>query len=71
MFEIMVSTPAIRSMIMQGKTFQITSAIQTGRRLGMRLLDDALIELVRSGEITKDTALSAANDPATLRAALG
>ena len=70
-FEIMVSTPAIRSMIMQGKTFQITSAIQTGRRLGMRLLDDALVELVRSGEITKETALSAANDPATLRAALG
>ena len=70
-FEVMVSTPAIRSMIMQGKTFQITSAIQTGRRQGMRLLDDALVELVRSGEITKDTALSAANDPAAMRTTLG
>lgn len=70
-FEIMVSTPAIRSMIMQGKTFQITSAIQTGRRQGMRLLDDALAELVRAGEVTKEAALAAANDPVTLRAALG
>lgn len=70
-FEIMVSTPAIRSMIMQGKTFQITSAIQTGRRQGMRLLDDALAELVRSGEIKAEDALAAANDPAQLRTAIG
>ena len=69
-FEIMVSTPAIRSMIMQGKTFQITSAIQTGRRQGMRLLDDTLAELVRGGEVKLEAALAAANDPAQLRTAV-
>ena len=62
-FEIMVVTPAIRSMILQGKTFQITSAIQTGKRYGMQLLDDALEELVERHEITLETALAAANEP--------
>lgn len=62
-FEIMVVTPAIRSMILQGKTFQITSAIQTGKRYGMQLLDDALEELVERHEVTLETALAAANEP--------
>lgn len=62
-FEIMVVTPAIRSMILQGKTFQINSAIQTGKRYGMQLLDDALEELVERHEITLETALAAANEP--------
>ena len=62
-FEIMVVTPAIRSMILQGKTFQITSAIQTGKRYGMQLLDDALEELVDHREISLETALAAANEP--------
>lgn len=62
-FEIMVITPAIRSMILQSKTFQITSAIQTGKRYGMQLLDDALEELVDHREISLETALAAANEP--------
>ena len=69
-FEIMLTTPAIRSMIMQSKTFQITGAIQTGRRQGMRLLDDALADHVRSGEVRLEDALKVANDPETLRAVL-
>ncbi|MDO4314212.1 MAG: type IV pilus twitching motility protein PilT [Oscillospiraceae bacterium] len=67
-FEIMVVTPAIRSMILQSKTFQITSAIQTGRRYGMQLLDDALEELVDRHEITLETALAAANEPDKFKA---
>ncbi len=70
-FEIMITTPAIRAMILQNKTFQITTAMQTGKRQGMQLLDDALAELVRKGEITVENALSAANDPASLRNQLG
>lgn len=70
-FEIMIMTPAIRSMILQNKTVQILSAMQTGKRQGMQLLDDALAEMVRKGEITLTDALTAANDPATLRMQLG
>ena len=70
-YEILVATPAVRSLIRQNKSFQITSAMQTGKRQGMQLLDDALADLVRSGKITLDTALMVANDPVTLRNQLG
>lgn len=70
-FEVMLMTPAIRSMILQNKTFQIINAMQTGKRMGMQLLDDALAELVRKGQITVEHALSAANDPAALQNQLG
>lgn len=66
-YEILVATPAVRSLIRQNKSFQIASAMQTGKRQGMQLLDDALAELVRSGQVTMDNALAVANDPATLR----
>ena len=66
-YEILVATPAVRSLIRQNKSFQITSTMQTGRRQGMQLLDDALVELVRSGQVTLENALAVANDPANLR----
>ena len=68
-FEVMVATPAVRSLIRQNKTFQIVSTMQTGKRQGMQLLDDALIELVRSGQVAADVAAAAANDPDAVRAA--
>ena len=49
--EIMVCTPAIRNLIRQGKTEQIYSAIQTGRHVGMRTLDQHLEELLASNSI--------------------
>ena len=68
-FEIMIATNAIRSLIRQQKTYQIPSTIQTSKKQGMQLLDDALIELVASGKVTLETAMSAANDPAVVREA--
>ena len=44
--EILLPNPAIANMIREAKTFQITSVMQTSRRLGMTTLSDALIELV-------------------------
>ena len=66
-YEILVATPAVRSLIRQNKSFQIASTMQTGRRQGMQLLDDALAELVRKREITLENALTVANDPVALR----
>lgn len=66
-FEIMTGTSAVRSLIRQKKTFQLVSSIQTGKKQGMVLLDESLAELVRSGEVTLENALAAANDPETLR----
>lgn len=70
-FEVLVGTPAVRSLIRQNKSFQITSTMQTGKRQGMMLLDDSLIALVRAGEVTVEAAAAVANDPASLRSAVG
>lgn len=65
-YEILVATPAVRSLIRQNKSFQIPGTMQTARRQGMQLLDDALADLVRAGKVTLESALEAANDPASL-----
>ena len=70
-YEILVVTPAVRSLIRQNKSYQITSTMQTGKRQGMQLLDDALAELVRKGEVTMDDALLVANDAVALRSQCG
>ena len=64
-FEIMVANSAIRNLIRQKKTFQIASTMQTSKKQGMQLLDDALMDLVRANKITRAAAAEAANDPST------
>lgn len=49
--EVLIVTPAISNLIREGKTFQIPSAMQTGKNLGMSMLNDSLIELVRQGVV--------------------
>ncbi len=49
--EILVVNSAIANNIREGKTHQIPSAMQTGGALGMRLLNDALFDLVKSGQV--------------------
>ncbi|HUP25370.1 MAG TPA: type IV pilus twitching motility protein PilT [Thermoanaerobaculia bacterium] len=44
--EVLMTTPAVSNLIREGKTFQIFSAMQTGKAQGMRLLNDALLDLV-------------------------
>ena len=47
--EVLIITPAISNLIREGKTFQIASAMQTGRAHGMVMLNDALMDLVKKG----------------------
>ena len=65
-FELMVTTPAIRNLIREGKTYQIFSEIQTGARMGMKLLDDHLHELYDQGLISYDAMIRAAYEPKEL-----
>jgi hypothetical protein len=60
--EVLIVTSAVAQLIRDGKTFQIPSAIATGRRLGMQLMDQSLIALVRSGAIDPDEAYLKAVD---------
>lgn len=62
-FEIMIATPAIQNLIREGKSYRITSDIQTGSKYGMRTLDAGLIELFNRGIITYEDAVSKAQDP--------
>ena len=58
--EILIVTPAVSNLIREGKTFQIQSIMQTGRALGMTTMNDALLELVRSGTVDPEEALAKA-----------
>jgi twitching motility protein PilT len=60
--ELMVTTAGIASMIREGKSHQIASAIQTGRDEGMIPLDRSLAERVQSGELALETALTVTVD---------
>lgn len=55
--EYMVDTPAIRSMIREGKEHQLYSAIQTGQKDGMQTMDQALVKLFRAGRISRESVL--------------
>ncbi|MHC4262709.1 MAG: type IV pilus twitching motility protein PilT [Planctomycetota bacterium] len=70
-FEVMLMTPAVGNLIRKNETNKLPSTIQTSRRMGMITLDDHLLELVRSGDITVQTALDAAQDRADLEVRLG
>ena len=50
--EIMVNTPAVANLIRESKTFMLPGIIQTGKKLGMKMMDDSLMELVEAGTIS-------------------
>ena len=62
--EIMIAIPAIRNLIRESKTFQIPSAMQTGKKYGMQTLDDAIMALMEAKRISVDDAYAKANDKA-------
>jgi len=65
-YEMLVITPGIANLIRENKTFRITSAIQTGHKLGMQLLDDHLFRLWKDGIVTKEEVMIKANLPELL-----
>ena len=62
-FEILVGVTALRNLIREDKTSQIQSVIQVGGAQGMMTLDQSLKELVISGKITRDAAISRSTNP--------
>jgi twitching motility protein PilT len=65
--EILIATSAVRNLIREAKTFQIPSMMQTGKKYGMQLLDDAIMDYVSKGWISPDEAYNKANDKAKFR----
>jgi len=56
--EILIATPAVRNLIREGKTFQILSSMQTGKKYGMQTLDDAIMDFLDKKMISPDEAYS-------------
>jgi len=67
-YEMLVVTPAISNLIREAKTFRINSSIQTGRKYGMQLLDDALFDLWRKGLCEEKDVVTKSNNPGELKA---
>lgn len=64
--EVLFANNAVRNLIREGKTFQITSVIQTSKRLGMQTMDDALYDLYMRRMIDGEAAVSYAQDPVAM-----
>ena len=64
--EVMIGTPPISNLIREAKTFQIPSMIQSGKRFGMCLLNDSLVDLVKRNLVTPQEAYAKAVDKASL-----
>ncbi|MDG1838545.1 MAG: type IV pilus twitching motility protein PilT [Phycisphaerales bacterium] len=65
-YEFLVVTPAIANLIRENKTFRIDSAIQTGKKFGMQLLDDHLWGLYERGLINAEEMIDKARDASDL-----
>ncbi len=61
-YEFLVVTPAISNLIRENKTFRIDSAIQTGKKYGMQLLDDHLWSLYQRGLISAEEMVDKGKD---------
>jgi twitching motility protein PilT len=65
--EILIANAAVRNLVREGKTHQIPSMIQTGKKYGMQLLDDAIMDLYNKGWISADEAYMKSNEKAKFR----
>ncbi|MGD9250345.1 MAG: type IV pilus twitching motility protein PilT [Desulfobacterales bacterium] len=65
--EILIGTAAVRNLIREAKTHQLPSMLQTGKKYGMVLLDDSIMDLLNKGMISPDDAYMKANDKGRFR----
>jgi twitching motility protein PilT len=69
--EILMNNPAVGNPIREGKTYMLPGVIQTGKKQGMLLMDDSLLQLCEAGLISVDEAMYRAENKTTMRQALG
>src|SRR5262245_22503981 len=66
-FEMLVVTPAIANLIRENKSYRIPSSIQTGKKYGMQLLDEALFNLWKNGLCEEHDVVIRSNNPGEMR----
>ena len=62
-FEVMHSNHAVRNLVREGKSHQLTSVMQTNRKIGMITMDEAIAQLYYEGKIDREMAIQFAQDP--------
>jgi len=65
--EILIATPAVRNLIREQKTHQLASSMQTGKKYGMQVLDDAIMDLYNKGWISAEDGYLKANEKQRFR----
>jgi twitching motility protein PilT len=69
--EVLVTTPAVRNLVREGKVHQIYSVMQAGGRFGMQTMDMSLSQLLKSGRISQQLAFERCHDPEELQRLVG
>jgi len=69
--EIMLGNPAVKSLIREGKIYQLPNVIRTHREMGMISLDEALVGLYLKGTISGKTVLDFCNDRSEVEKLIG
>ncbi len=69
--ETLTNTPAVANVIREAKTYMLPGIIQTGKKQGMQLMDDALIDLYGRGIISGDEAYARAEQKQMMRQHVG
>lgn len=62
-FEVLHANHAVRNLIREAKSHQLMSVMQTNRKAGMIVMDEAIMQLYAQGQITRDMAIQFAQDP--------
>lgn len=65
--EVLTNTPAVANVIREAKTFMLPGIIQTGKKLGMKLMDDSLMELYDAGLISQEEAYARSEQKSLMR----
>jgi twitching motility protein PilT len=69
--ETLTNTPAVANVIREAKTYMLPGIIQTGKKQGMQLMDDALVDLYDRGLISAEEAFARADQKREMRARVG
>lgn len=65
-FEVLHANYAVRNLIRESKSHQLLTVMQTGRKVGMITMDEAILQLYQEGMITKEMAIQFATEPETM-----
>lgn len=68
--EVMVATPAVRNLIREAKTHQLPGVIETSQRVGMKTLDQALLDLFHRRMVSLEDILARCSNPEHMRSLL-